>query len=79
MYGHHVHQVHGILPHPGLHPLQPDRGHVMGQLLPGQGLSSRQDRPRGHHGPHNGHPHGVCQQVGGIWDTHVLENFIILF
>ena len=47
----------------GVHPLQPDRGDVLGQLLSWQGLSTSQGGAWGDYCAHHGHPHGGRQQV----------------
>ena len=50
-------------PWPGVRAQQPDRGDVLGELLPGPQLGPRQDRAGRHHRAHHGHPHELRQQV----------------
>ena len=49
--------------HAGVRAQQPDRGDVLGELLPGPQLGPRQDRAGRHHRAHHGHPHELRQQV----------------
>ena len=49
--------------HAGVRAQQPDRGDVLGELLPGPQLGPRQGGAGGDHRAHHGHPHGLRQQV----------------
>ena len=49
--------------HAGVRAQQPDRGDVLGELLPGPQLGPGQGGAGGDHRAHYGHPHGLRQQV----------------
>ena len=57
------HQTVFLPDQPGVHPLQPDCGDVLGQFLPGQRLCTSKSGAWSDNRSHHGHAHGGCEQV----------------
>lgn len=57
-----VRSIHGVLPHPDLHSIWPDRHHLVGQFLAEPQCNTCQSGPRSDHRTHHDHPHVVHER-----------------